>query len=153
MSIKLVFASLILLFLFGPVAVAGEYQLTTRQLPNGEYEAVINYDTDIFCFVTVSPASSVEIVGFEVLIESPEHAIPPICIEPIPPIQYYEEVAHIGSLDPGQYTVYWTQPRAFTLSTTLRVGDARIPSSSAWSISVIILSILAIAFPILRCKP
>jgi hypothetical protein len=150
----IVFSFLFLLFT-SSITQASSYALTTRQLPTGEYEAVVTYDTGGSCFVEVSPASTVDIVGFEISIISPEHAIPPLCLGPILPIEYFEKRAHIGPLAPGQYTVSWMQPRAFDLSTSLQIpGESPIPSNATWALILLILGVLAVAHftPRLRAR-
>jgi hypothetical protein len=125
-----------------------QFALSVRQLPSGEYEAVMIYGTDVFCFLAVTPASSVEIVGSEVTIKSPESDEPIYCITPPPPYQFFEETALIGELGPGNYTVSWIQPEAFSLSIPLRVGvpgDSPIPSNSTWALALLILGVLAVA--------
>ena len=79
MDSRLFHVLLFFVLINAPFSAAFAYDLSTRQLPNGEYEAVVNYDTGGSCFVQVSPADSIEINGFEVLIESPEHPSPPVC--------------------------------------------------------------------------
>lgn len=124
------------------------YVLTVRKLPNAEYEAVISYDTDVFCFLAVTPAASVEVIGSEVRIVSPVSDKPIYCFTPPPPYYYFEETALIGDLAPGNYTVTWVQPEAFSLSTPLGVGlsgESSIPSNSTWALFLLILGILAVA--------
>jgi len=125
-------------------------ELTTRQLPNGEYEAVVSYDTDVFCYVPVNSPSSTQVSGFEVLIQSPPYGPPYLCIEPVPPITFYETTALIGMLPSGSYTVSWVQGEEFALSSQLNVpaySDLKpIPSSSFWSLLLFGLLVLLFAY-------
>jgi len=146
----LLLISLLGAFLISGLAHATSHVLTVRQLPNSAYEAVINYDSSDFCDPTVNSASSIQIVGFEVLIESPPlNAI--TCITPVPPTIFYEKTANIGVLAAGNYTVSWVQPESFSLTTPfIASGSASqapsaIPSSSPWSILLLVLCVLAVA--------
>lgn len=144
MIIKLLFlVSLFVGLVASGSAHAGSHVLTVRQLPGAEYEAVVTYDNNSFCDPTVNPASSVQVVGFEVKIESPG-LDPILCITPTPPIIVFEVTTHIGHLAPGNYTVSWTQPNSFSLSTSLlATGSAfsEVPSTSNWALILLLLGI------------
>jgi len=156
MNVKwLVMVSLLFALSFSAFAqtASDSYILTVRQLPNSEYEAVINYDNSGHCFVIVTPASSVEVIGSNITIQSPEAENPVYCIGPVPPIIEYEETALIGELPPGNYTVTWVQSQAFSLSTQLDAdGYSPIPSTSAWALILLILGVLAVALTTLRTR-
>ncbi|MBT8353796.1 MAG: hypothetical protein KJO60_04680 [Desulfofustis sp.] len=131
--------SLLIVLSFGSQALADDSVLSVRQLPDQTYEAVLSLDSTI-C-VQVNPASSVQVVGSEILIESPSSEQLP-CIF-IPPIVYYEVTALIGELAPGNYTVTWSQPGAFSWSISYLVRSASpIPSSSLWSLLLLIVGVL-----------
>lgn len=149
----LLFCSVIFVMFFSSYTQADpeRYVLTVRQLPNDEYEAVVSYNDDWYCFLAVTPASSVEINGFEIIIKSPLSDQPIYCLGPVPPINYFEETAYIGDLAPGNYTVTWDQPEAFSLSTSFEVdGYSPIPSSSLWSLLLLGLGVLVVANSTLR---
>jgi len=127
-------------------AARDSYELSVRELPNGEYEAVINYSTNMFCFTEVKPATSVEISGSDILIKSPDTNNPIFCFEPVPPIYEFEATAYIGPLEPGIYTVSWDQPRTFALSISFNtMRNHAIPSGSPWAIFLLALGMLAVA--------
>lgn len=101
-------------------AYADDSVLTVRQLPGTQnYEAVLSLDSSV-C-VQVNQDSSVTVAGSEVTIVSPWIEQLP-CIF-IPPITYYEITAFIGYLAPGNYTVTWSQPEAFSWSTSLAASS------------------------------
>jgi len=140
--------SVITLLLSNPT-FAGDEELTLRLLPNGSYEAVLSLNSSI-C-VQVNPASSVQVDGFNILVVSPTRAQLP-CIF-IPPITYYEMTALVGELAPGKYSVTWDQPENFSWSTTYIVkGPGAIPSSSTWSLILLVLGVFVVAGLTFRLK-
>ncbi len=133
--------SCLIAMLLSSSAWADEPELWVRQLSNGTYEAVLSLNS--FICVQVNAASSVQVDAFEILIESPTTEQFP-CVHR-PPIVYYELTAAIGELVPGNYTVTWNQPGNFSWSTTFLVkGPAAIPSSSIWSLALLILGLLVL---------
>src|SRR5690554_2023153 len=100
---------------------SGEPALSVRQLPNSDYEAVITYGTDQYCVISANPPSSIQIVGNDISIESPAGETVP-CIGPTPPLYVFEQVAELGALAKGEYTVEWVQASAFSLTTTFEVS-------------------------------
>lgn len=154
MNVKLIAVCTFLGLLFvSSIVQAGSYQLTVRHQPSGNYEALISYDTDVFCFVPVNPASSVQINGFDIVIQSPEYTGQILCITPSPPIQYYEETTDLGALPPGNYNISWDQPQAFSLSTSVSLPlPNRIPSNSTWALVLLILGIMAVALYVPRLR-
>lgn len=103
----------------GSTASADELVLTVRHATNTQdYEAVLSHDGSV-C-VQISPASSVQVRDSGVIIESPLlEQLPCILVPPITPV---EVTAYIGELAPGNYTVTWSQPEAFSLSTAMETS-------------------------------
>jgi hypothetical protein len=147
---KTLFFALFFVFLFiSNLSIADDEELTIRHLPNGNYEAVLSLNTGM-C-IQVNPASSVQVVGSEVLVESPSSVQIP-CVF-FPQIFYYEMTALIGELAPGQYHVTWTQPDNFSWSTSYDVRPpSKIPTSSLWSLLLLVLGVVAVAFSAIRYK-
>lgn len=108
-----------------------------------DYEAVLSLDNTV-C-LQVSDVSSVQVVGSDILIESQQMDQLP-CIF-IPPIVAYEKTAFIGSLAPGQYTVVWSQPGAFSFSTSFDASQNlnRIPANSPWALLLLVFGVLVFA--------
>lgn len=104
-----------------PPARSGVPALSVRQAPNADYEAVVTYGSDQFCIIYANPASSIQINGNSILIESPAADVG-ACIEPSPPLFVFEEVAELGVLAEGVYTVEWVQASDFSLTTTFEVS-------------------------------
>lgn len=156
MNVKLiVIISFLFLLCASSVTQAGSQQLSTRQLPSGEYEAVITYSNQDYCFIIVNSPSSIQVIEYDVLITSPGPDII-TCIGKAPPEILYEKTALIGELAPGKYTVTWNQDRSFSLSTLLGVGvsgESPIPSSSTWALILLFLGVLAVAHLSLRLRP
>ena len=154
MNVKPLFIiSFIFLLCVSSIAHAGSHQLSTRQLPSGEYEAVITFSNQDYCFINVNPPSSIQIIEYDVLITSPGPDVI-TCIGKAPPEVLYEATAIIGELAPGKYTVTWNQERSFSLFTLLRVSDASpIPSSSTWALFLLILGFLIVAYFTPRLRP
>lgn len=100
---------------------SGEPVLSVRQLPNSDYEAVVTYGTDQFCFFEVNPASSIQIMGNSISIESSAADVG-ICIEPSPPFFVFSQTAELGALAQGEYTLDWVQATDFSLTTTFQVS-------------------------------
>jgi len=152
-NLKSILAVLCLLVLFANNAfpASTSIALTARQLPNKEYEAVITFSSLDYCIVEVNTPSDIQISTSEVLIESPEGVV--LCIGKAPPEVIIEETANIGYLEPGNYTVSWTQGRNFSLSTQLLVSrpDVNpIPLGSPWALILLVFGILAVVRPALR---
>lgn len=153
MNVKPLFViSFIFLLCVSSIAQAGSHQLSTRQLPGGEYEAVITYNNQDYCFFSVNPPSSIQVIEYDVLITSPGPDVI-TCIGKTPPKVVYETTAIIGKFAPGKYTVTWNQNRSFSLSTSFEVeGYSPIPSNSLWSLLLLALAVLVVVHFKLRLR-
>lgn len=144
----LLFCSVFFVMFFSSFAQAKSHVLTVRQLPNGEYEAVITYD-QWECRSDVNPAASIQYAGSNVYIKSPPLGLVG-CVTP-PPAEYIEVTTNIGHLAPKNYIIYWEQPGTFSLSTRLNAsGYSPIPSSSLWSLLLLSLGILMVVHFVLK---
>ena len=113
----------------------------------GGYEAVLSLETKM-C-IEVNTVSSVQITGFEVLIESEWSEQHPCTF--FPGNHPYERIAHIGELAPGRYTVTWNQEGNFSWNTTFSTA-APLPSGSTWSLLFLVFALLVFVFPVLQKK-
>jgi len=148
----LLFCSVFFIVFFSSTAQASSHVLTVRQLPGGEYEAVVTYNNQDYCFFNVYPPSSIQVIEYDVFITAPGPEII-TCIGKAPPMIQYEQTAIIGELAHGKYTVTWNQDRSFSLTTTFEAeGYSSIPSSSLWSLLLLALGVLTIAHFRLRAR-
>jgi hypothetical protein len=151
MNVKRIFLiSFFSMLCVSSIAHAGSHQLSTRQLPNDEYEAVITFSSLDYCLVGVNPPSAIQIIAYDVLITSPAPDVM-TCIGKAPPEVIYEYAANIGKLTEGEYTITWVQEGTFNLSTLLKIkGYSPIPSTSIWALFLLALVILVAARPFVR---
>lgn len=142
------FAFLLISAFLSPLSYADPDYLSVRKVDfDGGYEAVLSLDTSL-C-IQVNTVSSVQITGFEVLIES-EWSEPIPCVF-FPEIIPYEKTAYIGELAPGRYTVTWNQAGNFSFSTSFSTPTP-IPATSTWSLLLLIFAFLVFVYPVLQKK-
>lgn len=137
---------------FSSFAQASSHALTVRQLPNNEYEAVVTFSNQDYCFVVAYQPSSIQVIEYDVLITSPgPDGI--TCIGKAPPELLHETTAFLGELRPGKYAATWNQDRSFSLTTSFEVkGYSPIPSSSLWSLLVLAFGVLVVVRFTLRSR-
>jgi hypothetical protein len=154
MSTKHVFIfSLVVASLLAAFSVSGsesreiQFDLSVRQLPNHQFEAVLAYDINA-CGPLVSTNPTVTKTPSKVsIVSAPQGLLG--CIE-IGPIEIVELVANIGNLAPGEYLVRWSQGPVFSISIDILVlqdgSNVRpgkpIPTTSTWAMLLLILGIL-----------
>ena len=144
--------ALIAFLLFSPflstLSHADSDYLSVRPVTVGSgYEAVLSLDTSM-C-IQVNEVSSVQVTGFEILIES-EWSEPIPCAF-FPEVHPYEKTARIGELNPGSYTVTWSQEGLFSWSTLFSTSTP-LPSTSTWALLLLIFALLVFVYPVLRKK-
>ena len=134
----LVAASIVaLLGCFG--AQATSHELSIRQTDDGTYEAVVTYDPSP-CNAKVFPPYEVRTIGSEIQISSPFDGSRP-CRQPRPS-GIAEVKTSIGQLNPGAYSVTWSQFPTFELAAQLVVPGSPVEIPALSLTGVLILALI-----------